>query len=106
MVSPTQRDDEFIADPASESAALGKAQVMSVRGLPAADQAGALGDSPDVVPVADPARLWQGQQTFVDRPGPAPSILPFDLPAILYLQAFRGPLVSPGCVRSTHCKGG
>jgi hypothetical protein len=44
MVSATQRDGELVADLTTECAALGKAQVVGIRGLPAADQAGALGD--------------------------------------------------------------
>ena len=60
MMASTQRDRELVADFAAESAALGKAQMMGIRGLSAADQARVLGDRPDVIPVANPARLRQG----------------------------------------------
>ena len=71
MMPAAQRDGELIADLAAERPALGKSQVMGVRGLSAANQARVLGDRPDVIPVADPARLRQGQRALVDQPSSA-----------------------------------
>ena len=51
MVSATQGDRELIADFASERTALSEPQVVGIRGLPAADQAGPPGDKPDMLPV-------------------------------------------------------
>ena len=44
VMSPAQWDRELVANFAPKSTALGKAQMMGVRGLSAADQARALGD--------------------------------------------------------------
>jgi hypothetical protein len=44
VMPPAQGDGELVADLAPKSAGLGKAQMVGIRGLPAADQAGALGD--------------------------------------------------------------
>ena len=57
VLSPTQRDDELIADLASKGAALGKSQVVSIRRLSATDQARAFSDRPHVVAVTKPAGL-------------------------------------------------
>jgi len=46
MVSATQRDGELIADLTTERAALGKAQVVDIGGLPAADQPGRFAADP------------------------------------------------------------
>jgi hypothetical protein len=89
MMSSAQRDGELIADFAPLSLGLGKAEVVGVRGLPAADQTGAVGDRPDVLPVANPARLRQGQQALVDRPRPVPDVLLPGLPTGRALQPLR-----------------
>jgi hypothetical protein len=40
MVTPAQRDGKFVADLSPQRSALCEAEVMSIRGLPAADQTG------------------------------------------------------------------
>ena len=72
MVPAAERDGELVADLAAERARLGKSQMVSVRGLSAANQARVLGDRPDVLPVADPTSLRQGQQALVDKFYPPP----------------------------------
>ena len=66
MVSPAERYGELVADLAAKCQRLGKAQMMSIRGTPAADQARLLGNRFDVIPVANPAWRGQGQNAFVD----------------------------------------
>ena len=66
MVSSTQRDSELIADLAAERPALREAQVVGIRWSSAANQTRMPGDRFDVVAVADPARLGQGQLGLVD----------------------------------------
>ena len=68
MVTPAQRDSELIADLAPEGRMLCKSQVMRVRGPPAANQARLLGNRFDMIAVADPPRLWDGQHALIDRP--------------------------------------
>jgi hypothetical protein len=70
MVSSTQRYGEFVADLAAECWALRKPQVVGIRWLPGANQAGLLGNELDVVPIANPARFWKSELAFVDRLGP------------------------------------
>jgi hypothetical protein len=53
MMAAAQRDGELIADLAGERPALGKAQVMGIARLTAADQARLLGDEIHVVAVAN-----------------------------------------------------
>jgi hypothetical protein len=53
MVSSTQRHGERVADLASEGAALGKSQVMGIRGQSAADQARMLGNRSNMFPIPD-----------------------------------------------------
>jgi hypothetical protein len=59
MVAPAQRDGELIADLAPKRAALRKAEVVSVSGLPPADQTRMRGDKLDVFAVTMPPRLRQ-----------------------------------------------
>jgi len=59
VVTTAQRDSKFVADLTPKRAALCEAEVVSIRGLPAADQTGASGDKLDVIAVANPARLGQ-----------------------------------------------
>ena len=54
MVSATERDRELVADLAAERRCLGKAQVVSISGAAAADEAWLLGYRLDVVTVTDP----------------------------------------------------
>jgi hypothetical protein len=56
VVTPAERDGELVADFSSKRAALGKAEVVSVAGVPAADQARLLRDVTEVVAIADPSR--------------------------------------------------
>src|SRR5580658_6051783 len=71
MVSAAQRDGELIADLAPQRPALGKSQVMGIRGLSAADQAMALGNRPNMISVPDPAGLGEGKCALVQRLRPA-----------------------------------
>jgi hypothetical protein len=57
VVAAAQRDSELVADLAAECSALCKAQVVWIRGLPAAHQAGLLGNMAKVSAVTNPARL-------------------------------------------------
>ena len=57
MMDPAQRHRELVADLTADCAVLCEAQVMRIRGLAAANQAGLLSNKSDVVLVADPARL-------------------------------------------------
>ncbi len=57
MVSPTERDREFIAYLPSERWVLREAQMMSVRRSPTANQAGLIGDRFDVIPVPNATRF-------------------------------------------------
>ena len=67
MMTAAERDGEFVADLAGERPALGKAQVMGVARLPAADQTGLLGDEAHVVAITNAPRLGVGQDGLVDR---------------------------------------
>jgi len=57
MVSSAQRNGELIADLAPEGSALGKAEVVSIHGSSAADQAGVPDDRLNVLPITNPARF-------------------------------------------------
>ena len=61
MMAAAQRHGELIADLAPERWVLREAQVVSIRGLPAANQAGLLGNCLDVGSVAKAARLRDSQ---------------------------------------------
>ena len=67
MMTAAERDGEFVADLAGERPALGKAQVMGIARLTAADDAGLLRDEAHVVAIADAPRLGVGQDGLVDR---------------------------------------
>jgi hypothetical protein len=64
MVSSAQWDGELVTHLAAERRVLREAQVMGVRGSAAANQARLLGNEPDVIPVANPARLRQRQHAY------------------------------------------
>ena len=68
MVTPAQRHGVFVADPAADSARLGKAQMMGVRRPPAADQARLRRHEPEVRTVAVAAWFAQREGAFVDMP--------------------------------------
>jgi hypothetical protein len=57
MVPSAQRHGELIADLATESAGLGEAQMMRVRRGATADKTWLLGDTADMLAIADTARL-------------------------------------------------
>lgn len=57
MVSATERNGKLIADFAAECPALRKAQMVSIRGASATNQAWLLRHISNVVTVTDPARL-------------------------------------------------
>jgi hypothetical protein len=69
MVPAAERDGELIADLTAERAALCESQVMGVAGLAAADQTRLPGDEPDVVAIADAARLRESKHGLVDGAG-------------------------------------
>ena len=69
VVAATQRHGEFIARLARKRAGLGEAQMMGIAGDPTANQTRLFGNEPDMVLVANPARLGMGQQAFVDALG-------------------------------------
>ena len=60
VVGTAERDGELIADLLSQPAGLGKAQVMRIAGVPAAHQAWLFDDEAQVLPIALPRHLRQG----------------------------------------------
>jgi hypothetical protein len=60
MVPPAERYCELVAYFATQCPLLGKAHMMRISRLTAADQARLFGDEPDMVAVANPARLGIG----------------------------------------------
>ena len=75
MVTSAQRDGELVADLSPEGAALHEAEVVGVCGLSSADQAGVGRDKLDMIAVAMPSRLWQRQNTLIDRLCPPAAVL-------------------------------
>ena len=72
MVPPAQRDGELVTHLAPECSALRKSKVVSIGGLPPANQTRMLGDKLDVMTVTNPARLRQCQNALIDHFGPRP----------------------------------
>ena len=66
VVAAAERHDEFVADLAAERARLGEPQVVRVGGRAAADQAGLLGDEPQVLLVAVALGLGEREHALVD----------------------------------------
>jgi hypothetical protein len=66
MVNTAERHRELVADFATERARLGRAKMMGIRGLPAADKAGLRGDEPTMFFVADAPRFADRKHAFVD----------------------------------------
>ena len=66
-MTSTQRNSELVADFAPKRAMLRESQVMGVGGLPAANQAGLLGNCFDVIPITNPPLLGQGQRALIDN---------------------------------------
>jgi hypothetical protein len=66
VVSTTERHRELVAGFSAERARLYEAQVVGVRGLAAADEAGLLGDVSKVLPVAVATRGGEREDALVD----------------------------------------
>jgi len=60
MMRPAQRDGKLVADLLPKSALLGKAQMVRVAGLSAADKAGLVGHKAQVLLVPQPPGFGQG----------------------------------------------
>jgi hypothetical protein len=69
MMAVTQRDRKFVADLAAERAALCESQVMGVRGLSAANEAGMLCNRLDAI--TDAPRLGKRQRSLIDSIRPS-----------------------------------
>jgi hypothetical protein len=69
MVSPAKGDNKFIADFASERSRLGESQVVRIRGLSSAYQAGAMAYPFDVHFISEPANFRERKDAFVDLAG-------------------------------------
>jgi hypothetical protein len=70
MVDSAERDSELVARLAAERAGLGEAEMMGIRRLAAANQAGPLGDITQVRLIAKASRLGDRQDALVDAAGP------------------------------------
>ena len=66
MVSTTQWDGELIADLAAKGPALGKSEVVGIRGSATANQTRVLGDSFDVVSVTNPTWFRKAQHALIN----------------------------------------
>lgn len=55
IMEGAKRYDKFVADFLSQPSALRKSQIMGMRGLSVADEAGKLCHAPELILVADPA---------------------------------------------------
>jgi hypothetical protein len=66
MMTAAQRHREFVTDLPAQRSALREAKVMSIRGLPSADQAGMGGHELDVLAIAQPARFRKREDALVD----------------------------------------
>src|SRR5579885_2621047 len=69
VMTAAERHGELVAHLQADGAGLGKAQVMRIAGLPAADQTGLRGDEPEVVLVAEPFGLGDRKDALVDTAG-------------------------------------
>ncbi len=58
MVPPAYRHGELVAHLAGQGAALGKAQMVGVRGSATANKTRLLGNEFDVLAITNPPRLW------------------------------------------------
>ena len=67
MMTAAERHGELVADLAAERPALGKAQVMGVGRLAAADQTRLLRHKAHMVAIADAPRLGMRKNRFIDR---------------------------------------
>ncbi len=69
VVTAAERHGELVADLHADGTRLGKAQVVRIAGLTAADQTGLRGDEVEMRAVADPFGLGKRQRAFVDPTG-------------------------------------
>ncbi len=74
VMAAAERYGELIAHLAPERAVLREPQVVGIRWSSAANQAGLLGNRFDVVSLPNPARLREGQQTFISHLGAPPIV--------------------------------
>ena len=97
MMGAAKRHREVIADLASHGPRLGKANVMSIGGRGAAQQAGLRGDVAEMLLVADAQGLAEGQGALVDAlPELAHNVLRLrDRPRWSVLKKFRAPVRQP-----------
>ena len=86
VVSAAQRHSELIADLAAKGSALGKAEMVGIGGMAAADQARVLSHLYDVLPVPNPTGLRKGQGSLVDPSGPR---IDCPIPSVLGARAGR-----------------
>jgi hypothetical protein len=66
MMATTKRSRELIADFHADGAGLGKAKMVRIGWLPAADEAGLGGDEFEMDPVVYPLGRGDGQSAFID----------------------------------------
>src|ERR1700730_17805572 len=66
MMSPTQGHSELIADLSAKCPAVRETQVVGIAGLATANQTRLFGHMSDMLAVANPARLGQGQHALID----------------------------------------
>lgn len=66
VVERANRHGKFIRDLAAERTWLGKLQVVRLAGLPPADEAGLAGDKAEVILVAQPLGLGDGEAALID----------------------------------------
>jgi len=60
MVPTAQWNGVLVADLSAECPALGKSEVVGIRGSATANETRVLGNRFDVIAVTNPTRLWQG----------------------------------------------
>src|ERR1043165_9170653 len=65
MMSPAERDGEFVADLATECTKLRESQMVGIARLPTADQARLLDHMPDMIAVTHAARFGEDKHTLV-----------------------------------------
>ena len=66
VMRAAEENGKLVADLLSQSARLHKPQMMGIAGLPAADEAGLFGHKAQMDTVAQPSRLRQSKNAFVD----------------------------------------
>src|SRR5580698_6198842 len=69
VMSTAERHGELVADLATERPALGKAHMMGVAGVTAADQAGLLRHKVHMLAIADAPRLGMAENGLIDAVG-------------------------------------